>query len=282
MPILAIALLLTSAALHALWNLILKQSPEKYIAMGWQVIISGVLSFFILFFTGLPPRSMWLYALISMTLEAIYFVLLSFAYSDHDFSLVYPVARGAAPALVVLWSLLFLHEIPSFGGFIGVITIIFGMVIIGSAGFFQPDGHKPQVKGIAIALSIAVVISVYTLLDGYAVKHGPALSYGLTMFALVPVLQQRPVRHVPVHKSCGNLRRWLWIVSRGLWYRVFHQPLLPLILRPDDQYLSPDRNARGAYQLLAVGDRAGLDLLRMEVLDNRLQRLRRGGGQRLI
>jgi len=188
MPFLAIALLLTSAALHALWNLLLKQSSEKYIAMGWQVIISGVLSVLALFFTGLPPRSMWLFALISMTLEAIYFVLLSFAYSDHDFSLVYPVARGTAPALVVLWSFVFLREIPSTGGFVGIAMIICGLVIIGATSFFQPHEGKPQIKGIAIALSIALIISIYTLVDGFAVKHGPVLPYALSMFALVPVL----------------------------------------------------------------------------------------------
>ena len=188
MSFLAISLLLTSAVLHALWNLLLKQSPEKYVAMGWQVIISGILSLFALFFTGLPPRSMWLFALISMTLEAIYFVLLSFAYSDHDFSLVYPVARGAAPALVVLWSFIFLREIPSTGGFIGIATIICGLVIVGTTSFLQPHESKPKFKGIAIALSIALVISIYTLIDGFAVKHGPVLPYGLSMFMLVPVL----------------------------------------------------------------------------------------------
>jgi drug/metabolite transporter (DMT)-like permease len=188
MPILAIVLLLISAALHALWNLILKQSQEKYISMGWQVIISGVLSFLMLFFTGLPPRSMWLFAGISAILEAIYFVLLSFAYSDHDFSLVYPVARGAAPALVVLWSFIFLNEIPSIGGSFGIAIIILGLVIIGTTSFFQPHEGKPQFKGIAIALLIALVISIYTLVDGFAVKHGPALPYGLTFFALMPVL----------------------------------------------------------------------------------------------
>jgi drug/metabolite transporter (DMT)-like permease len=195
MPILAIALLLASATLHALWNLILKQSPVKYIAMGWQVIISGVISFFALFFTGLPPRSMWLFALISMILEAIYFILLSFAYSDHDFSLVYPVARGAAPALVVLWSILFLHEIPSTGGFIGIATIILGLIIIGATGFLQPHQGKAQFKGIAIALLIALVISMYTLIDGFAVKHGPALPYGLSMFALLPILTTPIIVH---------------------------------------------------------------------------------------
>ncbi len=175
MSILAIVLLLASAVLHALWNLILKQSSEKYIAMGWQVIISGIISVCVLFFTGLPPRSMWIFALVSMTLEAIYFVLLSYAYSDNDFSLVYPVARGAAPALVVVWSLLFLSEVPSILGFIGIATIICGLVIVGSTSFFQPHEGKPKFRGIAIALSIAVVISIYTLIDGFAVKHGPVL-----------------------------------------------------------------------------------------------------------
>ena len=188
MPILALALLLTSAALHALWNLLLKQSQEKYVAMGWQVIISGIISVFALFFTGLPPRSLWIFALISMTLEAIYFGLLSFAYNDNDFSLIYPVARGAAPALVVLWTALFLHEIPSAGGFIGIAMVVCGLAIIGATSLIQDHIGKPNFRGIAIALSVALVISIYTLIDGFAVKHGPALSYGLSMFTLVPVL----------------------------------------------------------------------------------------------
>lgn len=188
MSILAIALLLASAFLHALWNLLLKQSSEKYVAMGWQVIISGIISIVAIFFTGLPPRSMWIFALLSGALEAIYFVLLSFAYSDNDFSLVYPVARGAAPALVVVWSFAFLREVPSLGGFLGIAIIVCGLVIIGATSFFQPHSGKPKFKGIAISLSIALVISIYTLVDGFAVKHGPVMPYGLSMFILVPVL----------------------------------------------------------------------------------------------
>ena len=98
MPISAIFLLILSASLHALWNLLLKKSQEKYITMGWQVLLSGVFAFILLLFIGLPPRSMWIFAVISMALEAIYFILLSNAYTDNDFSLVYPIARGTAPA----------------------------------------------------------------------------------------------------------------------------------------------------------------------------------------
>ncbi len=188
MSILAIALLLSSAVLHALWNLLLKQSDRKYISMAWQIIISGIISIVALFFTGLPPRSMWLFALISGILESIYFVLLTFAYNDHDFSLVYPVARGAAPALVVIWAALFLREIPSIGGFIGIALIVIGLAVIGATSLFQDGFERPQFRGIAIALSVAFVISLYTLVDGSAVKQGPALPYGLSFFVLMPVL----------------------------------------------------------------------------------------------
>jgi drug/metabolite transporter (DMT)-like permease len=191
MPILAIALLLSSAVLHALWNLLLKQSARKYIAMGWQVIFGGLFAIVALFFTGLPPRSMWLLALLSAALEALYFGLLTFAYNDHDFSLVYPVARGAAPALVAIWTALFLSEMPSAGGLVGILLIVCGLVIIGATSLY-PNGTgksagRPQLRGIAIALSVAFVISLYTLVDGFAVKRGPALAYGLSLFVLMPI-----------------------------------------------------------------------------------------------
>jgi drug/metabolite transporter (DMT)-like permease len=192
MSILALALLLTSAVLHALWNLLLKKSPNKYIAGGWQIVISGLVSVVALFFTGLAPRSMWLLALLSAVLEAIYFGLLMFAYNDHDFSLVYPVARGAAPALVLLWAALFLKEIPSFGGFIGIALIVCGLAIIGATSLFQNGTSRlavrPQFRGIVIALSVAFVISLYTLVDGFAVKRGPALPFGLMLFLIMPFL----------------------------------------------------------------------------------------------
>jgi drug/metabolite transporter (DMT)-like permease len=186
MPISALILLFLSASMHALWNFLLKSSDEKYIAMGWQVILSGVFSLGFLFFTGLPPRSMWGFATLSMTLEAIYFILLCIAYSDHDFSLVYPIARGAAPALLVLWSAIFLHEKLTTGGYIGLAMITGGMIVIGATTLIHGKGEKPHLRGILTALTVAFIISVYTFIDGTAVKNGPALPYGLSMFVMVP------------------------------------------------------------------------------------------------
>jgi drug/metabolite transporter (DMT)-like permease len=215
MPALAILLLLCSASLHALWNLLLKRSQEKYIAMGWQVLISGVFAFFLLLFTGFPPRSMWLFALISMGLEAVYFILLSNAYSDHDFSLVYPIARGTAPAFLMLWSVLFLREKLTLGGALGVGMIVSGMVIIGATSLIQNRGSRLHLKGVLVALSVALIISLYTLIDGTAVKNGPALPYALTMFMFVPILT-----------TTYNIRRFGWKPFLAAW----KGPRLPLIL----------------------------------------------------
>jgi len=186
MPISALILLFFSASMHAMWNFLLKSSDQKYIAMGWQVILSGIFSLGFIFFTGLPPRSMWFFAVLSMILEAIYFILLCIAYSDHDFSLVYPIARGAAPALLVLWSAIFLHEQLTAGGYIGLAFITGGMIVIGATTLIQSSGEKPHLRGILTALSVALIISIYTFIDGTAVKHGPALPYGLSMFVMVP------------------------------------------------------------------------------------------------
>ena len=215
MPILAILLLLTSAFLHALWNLLLKRSQEKYSAMGWQVLISGIFAFLLLIFTGFPPRSMWLFALISMSLEALYFILLSSAYSDHDFSLVYPIARGTAPAFLMLWSILFLRENPTAGGILGISMVVGGMIIIGATSLIQSRGSRLHIKGVLTALAVALIISLYTLIDGTAVKNGPPLPYALTMFMLVPILT-----------TTYNVRRFGWKHFAARW----NGPRLPLIL----------------------------------------------------
>jgi len=215
MPTTAIVLLLLSASLHALWNLLLKKSQEKYVAMGWQVIISGIFAFILLLFTGFPPRSMWLFALVSMFLEAVYFILLSNAYSDHDFSLVYPIARGTAPAFLMIWSILFLHETLTPGGILGIGMIVAGMMIIGGTSLIQNRGSRLHLKGVLVALSVALIISLYTLIDGTAVKNGPPLPYALTMFMLVPFIT-----------TTYNIRRFGWKHFAAAW----NGPRLPILL----------------------------------------------------
>jgi drug/metabolite transporter (DMT)-like permease len=212
MPITAIILLFLSASMHAVWNFLLKSADEKYIAMGWQVILSGIFAFGCIILTGLPPRSMWIWAVLSMFLEAVYFILLCIAYSDHDFSLVYPIARGGAPALLVLWSAIFLHEKLTVGGYLGLAMITGGMMVIGATTLIQGrGGEKPHLRGILTALAVAFIISVYTFVDGRAVKSGPALPYGLSMFVMIPFVTTPYLTH---HYGWNGFAK-MWQSKRG-------------------------------------------------------------------
>lgn len=183
----AIGLLLLSAALHATWNLFLKQSGDKFIASWWALIVSGAISLCGLFFTDLPPSKMWLFALVSSAAEAVYFMMLSYGYQDHDFTLIYPIGRGTAPALLTLWSVLFLSEKLTSGGLLGLGLIVIGLLMIGASSLVQNGIHGMPWKGLGIALTISLLISIYTVIDGSAVRHGPTLPYGFLLFVLTPL-----------------------------------------------------------------------------------------------
>jgi len=187
MPILAIALLFVSAAMHTSWNLLLKQSEDRFPATWWTTVTGGVFSLIVLLFVGLPPREVWLLALLSGFLEAVYFLLLTGAYNSQDFSLVYPIARGAAPGLLAIWSVLFLGESPTLAGALGLGMIVGGLMLLGSTSLLKAKMGKMPTTGILLALATACIISFYTVVDGAAVRLSPAVRYGLSIFVFTPL-----------------------------------------------------------------------------------------------
>jgi drug/metabolite transporter (DMT)-like permease len=189
MPLTAILLLFVSAILHTTWNILLKQAGEKYIATWWAVLVGSAVCLPALFFTGLPLRETWGLLITSVLFETAYYFTLSTAYRESDFSLVYPMARGTAPAFIATWSFLFLGEKPTPGGSLGLVVIILGLLIIGGSAFFQANGAKrPHLRGILLALMLSLFISIYTVIDGAAVKRTPAFPYAILVFFLSPAL----------------------------------------------------------------------------------------------
>lgn len=100
------------------------------------------------------------------------------------------MARGAAPALIATWSVLFLRETLTVGGMIGLAVIIFGLLIIGGSNIIARSGaakQSPHLRGILIALTLAVIISIYSTIDGAAVKCTAAFPYAVLIFFLAPL-----------------------------------------------------------------------------------------------
>jgi drug/metabolite transporter (DMT)-like permease len=205
-PPTALGLVLLAAALHAAWNLLVKRAADKQV-FTWCALVVGTVCFAPLLLAGpaLPSRA-WPYVAASAVAEAAYFAALTRAYTNADFSLVYPLARGAAPALLAVWAALFLGERPGRAGLAGLALLLLGLVIVGGAARPRfPDtrmkgerqvggaerGARPgssRAAGIAAALLVAVCISIYSAIDGAAVRFAPPGPYLTLVIALTAAL----------------------------------------------------------------------------------------------
>src|SRR5437660_3579164 len=131
----ALGLVLVSAVMHTSWNFFVKQAKYKQAFMWWALVI-GSLCFTFIFFVSPPlPVRVWPYVIASAIMEALYCIALTWAYDIEDFSLTYPLARGTAPALLVIWATLFLGEPPRLAGLIGIALLILGLFVVGGRAF---------------------------------------------------------------------------------------------------------------------------------------------------
>jgi len=217
----ALLLLLAAAMLHAAWNLLVKQAAEKHV-FTWWALLAGALLFSPALFWGVPwPARVWPYALASALCETAYFIALATAYRLADFSLAYPVARGTAPALLALGSVVFLNEDLRVGGLLGLSLLVLGLLVVGTTGTKRTEttsriSTHPWV-GVAATLSVAVLIALYTVIDGGAVRFvSPApyngLVLGLTALFLTPFILLRYDRQQLAEEW---RRHWPRIVAVG-------------------------------------------------------------------
>src|SRR4029078_3561652 len=90
-----------TAVLHAAWNVILARARDVQAATTVALVLSTVLFAPVAAATWDVRAAALPWVPASAGLEVVYFALLTTAYGRSDVSLVYPVARGSAPVLVL-------------------------------------------------------------------------------------------------------------------------------------------------------------------------------------
>src|SRR3990172_6369141 len=115
-------LILLSAGFHVVTHIALKQSRDRAAFVWWMLLGAGLLSLPIplLGWASIPPIGWGLMAF-SAVFEAGYFAAIALAYRGADLSVAYPLARGTAPVLLLLWSAVFLNESLTVGGVLGML-----------------------------------------------------------------------------------------------------------------------------------------------------------------
>jgi uncharacterized membrane protein len=120
-------------------------------------------------------------------------------YRDGDLSVVYPLSRGTAPVLILLWSLLFLKDSPTAGGVVSIGIIVAGVYLIQLPQFGACRESWQALGGPATrwALIAGLCISLYTTVDKVGISYfAPLLNTYLNMAVMLFCLTPATLRGV--------------------------------------------------------------------------------------
>jgi drug/metabolite transporter (DMT)-like permease len=181
MPASAFLLALGAAFVHALWNLLLARARDPEAAAAVALVTAVVLLAPVAALRWELEPEAWPYVAASAALELVYFALLGAAYRRAELSVVYPLARGVAPVLVLVVGALLLGAETTAAQALGVCLVGLGVLLV--RGLRRRAGSAGVLLGLAIACSIAA----YTLVDDEGIRYANALTY-LELVLVVPAI----------------------------------------------------------------------------------------------
>jgi drug/metabolite transporter (DMT)-like permease len=125
----AFTLIVISAVMHALWNLLVKRSRHKTVFIWWMFIASSALFSVTIPLLAEPFQRPDIHTILMVTVGAVCFVLYHLlngrAYRGGDLSVVYPLCQTSM-IYVPIWGVILLGERLSFFGVCGILLVIFG------------------------------------------------------------------------------------------------------------------------------------------------------------
>jgi uncharacterized membrane protein len=184
MEIIPLLLVITSALIHAFWNMLAKKGLDTLSFLWWALTLSFVLFTFFFFLLGYQhisiPYQGFIFILFSGILHSVYYTFLGLAYDRGDLSLVYPIARSA-PIFVLIWAIWFLGEKLSLSGILGILIVVFGAYVIGFPTFSITHFTRPitllKKRSYQLAWLTALITSFYSVNDKLGVHYVPPFLY---------------------------------------------------------------------------------------------------------
>lgn len=202
----ALALALGAAGLHALWNLLLAQARDVEAGTAVALLVSVVVFAPVAALRWDVGTSALPFVAASAALQLVYFTLLAAAYARAELSVVYPLARGGAPVVVLLGALA-LGRTPSVPEAIGVMLVAGGVVAVrGWTG-----------RGAGFGLVIALTIGAYTLVDDRGVERADPVAYLELVMVPVAVVAASRVGRARLRAAAGLRSLAVGVASFGAY-----------------------------------------------------------------
>jgi drug/metabolite transporter (DMT)-like permease len=216
----ALALVLTAAVLHALWNYAAKGVTEDRLLFIWTYAALSV-AFCLpagvvwLVLSDQTPQWSWVAAgALSALLHITYQLVLQRGYAVGELNVVYPLARGTGPLLTLLVAVTVLGERPGLVAALGVLLVVGGVLLISWTPAHLPGNARPAVFW---GLVTGGTIAAYTVWDSHVVTGlaVPAIPYfvlnGIVQLPVVTVMAGR--RIAGVRRAWPALRRPALVVA---------------------------------------------------------------------
>jgi uncharacterized membrane protein len=187
-------LIFAAAIVHILPQAAIKGATNRDAFLWWMLLWNGLLYIPMLFLNGPLSGREWLIVGISGLTETVYLLFVSRAYAAGEFSVIYPLARGTAPLLLVLAGFVFLHERPTTIGVAGVVVIVIGIYTINLPALTRWREPLKSLRGTGPrwALAAGVTTAVYTSVDKLGVARVNPFTY-LYLVLLVTFVLITPV-----------------------------------------------------------------------------------------
>lgn len=166
----ALSLVVLGSLTHASWNYLVKRRGTSDLLFVWLYSVLALpIALGLLGYAaagpGLGPA--WWAGAVSAVLHTAYALVLQRAYRYAPLSVVLPVSRGVAPALVALVAIGWLGPPrPAFWVALGLIAIGLVLLTRGETGALGRTGWRVLLPGLWVALAI----SGYSLWDGIAIS----------------------------------------------------------------------------------------------------------------
>ncbi len=179
----ALLLIIISAFMHALWNLLVKQSRDKTVFIWWMFVSSWSLMVVTALATGWLPEldiKMALLCAAAAVCFVLYHWLGGYAYRAGDLSVTYPLAQTSM-LYVPIWGVALLGEQLSSAGCCGIFLIAMGAYAVQLRRFTLSDILFPitQVcsRSVQAALLAGFIYSIGAVLDKTGVSYYPVFEF---------------------------------------------------------------------------------------------------------
>jgi uncharacterized membrane protein len=226
MPISALFLTLAAAVVHAAWNLLLSDAEDVHSSSA-VAVATGVLVF------APWAAATWRlgsgavpFVAGSSALETLYLLLLASGYSLAAMSFVYPIARGSAPVIVLMISVIALGASVSAAAAVGVVVVAAGILLVRG---LTPSGRPTD---LVLALSVGACIAAYTLVDKHGIRHANPISYLEVIFSVVAVAYVLGTARVRGWMALRGAVNWRSLLAGVGFFAAYALTLAALRLAP--------------------------------------------------